>query len=256
MRKKEFTLIELLVVIAIIAILAAMLLPALKSARETAIRIGCASNIKQLATGVGLYTTDSQYYPIEKVYRTYDGLYNNDPNFPVYAIWKTITNSTLANSFGNIEKTSKIFICPKNKVKKYNDLYGVRATNKSYGFSCHYAGWGWGSNANRPEQVPTPSKKVMIMDYMSSYIDLPGAKHLPGLGKVVPGKVFTASNEPMKQLESDFYNERHLNVNNIVYADGHYDTPSTIDVAIDYTATGGLGIETSLLKNMFNWRRP
>jgi prepilin-type N-terminal cleavage/methylation domain-containing protein len=66
-RNKGFTLIELLVVIAIIAILAAILFPVFAKAREAARRTGCASNMKQVTTGLIMYTQDyDEIFPVQQ----------------------------------------------------------------------------------------------------------------------------------------------------------------------------------------------
>lgn len=124
-----FTLIELLVVIAIIAILAAMLLPALAAAKQRAWTITCNSNLHQISLGMKMYADDN------------GGRY---PKSFADVPWNTVTPDAPTNAWlqqiHSYVGNTNVYRCPSNKMlaasdqSRFNYFNGVRAAFVEAGF--------------------------------------------------------------------------------------------------------------------------
>ncbi|MFA6290499.1 MAG: prepilin-type N-terminal cleavage/methylation domain-containing protein [Victivallales bacterium] len=224
--RKYFTLIELLVVIAIIAILAAMLLPALNQARKLAVSSLCKSNFKQIIMGAQFYADDSN-----DCLPPAGGSPTDLPTRPGasygFATWYAFVGTYIYSQFSVCDLRNGgsagflpnwVFACP---VSGNDRTYGINGEVSNTCSTYANAVSGWNSSGKIYGVTLVKRSKLLYPANTFAFADgYGGSYRIAGIGGNPPWKIGTGAWFMVGKVLKD---TRHGGAINIAFVDGHVD---------------------------------
>ncbi len=217
---RKFTLIELLVVIAIISILAAMLLPALKKARGTALKSNCVNNFKQIGNGLMFYVDDNDGYLPSARFK-WTGSVNE--YLKLKYDYKYMYSGT-SDYIPCMRNRNGVFFCPSvveagsspcwnGSVEKEYYAPNYVATTCMYTDAVRSGGWGvYGSDYYRPLRYISDGSAIMTEH---NYYKTSGHINIPD-----PLTLSSFVSYPTSNQYAPAWNS-HDNTANFLFKDGH-----------------------------------
>ncbi len=216
-----FTLIELLVVIAIMAILSAMLLPALARAKSRAKRIQCISNLRQLGIAAQIYTGDNT--------DSYPCAYYFDAVNSISYCWDFTTYESTARVVPGVlwqgQANPQIQQCPSFA----GDANWGTDPYTGYNYNTSYIGHGQGESANDPtgQAAPVPAKTVAVGHPVKTALFGDG-QYSDGADKFMRAPWPNPGDANFSGRYAGTQGFRHDGRSNLVFCDGHAGTWTTV----------------------------